>query len=274
LARFTIHSFRISNFEFRIFPLLVLFFVAATCAGRADWRDELSPAYPGHFPALRPITLHYECGWAGLTAGHIEAQFSRPAPDICELDATAGTVGLARALWKMDATHEARGDMDAVRPMSVRQKEIYRAQTIRTDLDFDEDGVDKFRESTQDKKPARKRRYDFPDLYDLQTALLYMRSQKLETGDVYRIVVYPATTPYLATVTVLGRERIRVPAGSYAAIKMDLQLEKVTGDMTLVPHGKFKRATGWLSDDADRIPLRLNAQIFVGTVWVELAKAE
>jgi hypothetical protein len=87
-------------------------------------------------------------------------------------------------------------------------------------------------------------------------------------------VVYPGTAAYLATVTVLGRERIKVPAGSYPAIKVDLRLEKVTGDMKLVPHGKFKHATGWLSDDGDRLPLRMNAQIFVGSVWVELAKVE
>jgi hypothetical protein len=45
-------------------------------------------------------------------------------------------------------------------------------------------------------------------------------------------------------------------------------------DMTLVPHGKFKRATAWISDDSDRLPLRMNAQIFVGSVWVELVKVE
>jgi hypothetical protein len=183
-------------------------------------------------------------------------------------------MGLARALWRLDATHEARANILTLKPLSVRQREIYRAQTIRTDLDFDDAGVERFRQSTNDKNTARRKRYDFPDLYDLQTALLYVRSQKLETGQTYKIVVYPATSPYLATVTVLGRERIKVKAGSYPAIKVDLRLEKVTGDMTLEPHGKFKRATGWLSDDGDRLPLRMNAQIFVGTVWVELEKVE
>jgi hypothetical protein len=88
------------------------------------------------------------------------------------------------------------------------------------------------------------------------------------------MVVYPGTAPYLATVTVLGRERIKVRAGAYPAIKMDLRLQKVTDDMMLAPHGKFKHATAWMSDDTDRLPLRVNAQIFVGSVWVELVKVE
>jgi hypothetical protein len=241
---------------------------------RADWRDDLSSPDPGDFPPLRPVALEYQCGWSGLAAGHIEVRLSRPGPDVCQLDATAASSGLARVLWKLDATQQARANALTLKPLSVRQNEIYHTQTVTTDLDFDDTGVDQFRKSTSDKNPPRRKRYDFPDLRDLQTALLYVRSQKLETGQVYRLVVYPATAPYLATVTVLGREKIRVKAGAYPAIKMDLRLEKVTRDMTLAPHGKFKHATAWLSDDQDRLPLRLNAQIFVGTVWVELAKAD
>lgn len=257
----------------RVGCLLLMLILAGAAGVRADWRAGLSTE-PGPFPPLRPVKLEYQCGWSGLTAGHVEAQFSRPEPETCELEAKAATTGLARALWRLDATHEARGNLVTLQPLAVRQKEVYRAQTVRTELDFDASGVERLRESTTDKNPARRKRYDFPNLYDLQTALLLVRSQKLNTGDVYRMVVYPATAPYLATVTVQGRERVKVKAGSYPAIKMDLRLEKVTGDMKLEPHGKFKRATGWLSDDADRLPLRLNAQIFVGSVWVELEKVE
>jgi Protein of unknown function (DUF3108) len=83
-------------------------------------------------------------------------------------------------------------------------------------------------------------------------------------------VVYPATNAYLATATVLGREKISVRSGGYKAIKIDLQLKKVAKDLQLEPHRKFRRATIWVSDDADRIVLRIEAQVFVGTVFAEL----
>jgi hypothetical protein len=41
-------------------------------------------------------------------------------------------------------------------------------------------------------------------------------------------------------------------------------------NLELEPHRKFRRATIWISDDQDRIPLRIDAQIFVGTVFAEL----
>jgi hypothetical protein len=83
-------------------------------------------------------------------------------------------------------------------------------------------------------------------------------------------VVYPASSAYLATVTVTGREKISVRAGSYNAIKADLQLSKLGKKLELEPHRKFRRATIWISDDADRIILRIEAQVFVGTVFAEL----
>ncbi len=255
----------------RFLPLLLL--LAAATGVRADWRDQLSPPEPGAFPALRPVHLDYQCGWAGVPAGRVGVQFVK-AGDECVLDASAATIGLARTLWRIDATHEARANLATLKPIEVRQREVYRSQTIQTDLNFDADGVDRLRTSTNDKNPERHRRFDFPNMFDLATALLYVRSQPLETGRVYNIVVYPATAPYLATVTVLGREKVKVKAGTYPAIKLDLKLQKVTKQLTLAPHGKFKHAIGWLSDDSDRLPLKLNAQIFVGSVWLELEKVE
>jgi hypothetical protein len=249
--------------------------LALTAGGaRADWRTDLAVPQPGPFPPLRAVNLTYECGWAGLPAGQVQAHFLRPTPETCLLQATAATTGLARALWRMDATHEARGNATTLMPVSVLQTETYRYQTIRTSLDFDDSGVAHLRESSADHNPARRKRYEFPGLLDLQTALLYVRSQSLAQGEVYRMAVYPGSAAYLATVTVEGREKVKVKAGLYPAIRVDLRLEKITPEMTLAPHGKFKRATAWISDDEDRLPLRMNAQIFVGSVWVELAKVE
>src|SRR5207245_11752388 len=81
---------------------------------------------------------------------------------------------------------------------------------------------------------------------------------------------YPANNAYLATVTIVGREKISVHAGTYNAIKLDLQLKRIGKHLELEPHRKFRRATIWVSDDAERLLLRIEAQIFVGTVWAEL----
>ena len=100
--------------------------------------------------------------------------------------------------------------------------------------------------------------------------MLYLRSQSLKDHSVNRVVVYPASSAYLATITVLGREKVSVHAGAYNAIKIDLQLKRIGKNLELEPHRKFRRGTIWVSDDADRMLLRVEAQIFIGTIFAEL----
>jgi len=145
---------------------------------------------------------------------------------------------------------------------------------ITTRLKFDPKGVVKVRqELPQDEKPKRKR-IMIPNLYDLQTALLYVRSQRLDRGDVYRLIVYPGSSSYLATISVAGKENIKLRRGRHEAIKLELQLNKIEKDFSLRPHAKFKRGFAWLSADEDRLLLRAEVQIFVGRVWMEIEKAE
>ena len=100
--------------------------------------------------------------------------------------------------------------------------------------------------------------------------MLYLRTKPLPDGAVERIVVYPGITPYLCTITALGRERVTVPAGSYDAIKLEVALSKIGKDHELLPHKKFKHANIWITNDADHLVLRIEAQIFIGTVFAEL----
>jgi hypothetical protein len=217
----------------------------------------------------------YRFGWSGLTGGSGEVRLSKASGGRLQVDAKLQTIGLARALWKYDANDTSTADADTLRPLEVRLIENDRSKKIITNVSYDSAGVTSKELETPGKNPAPiVRRFDAPNLFDLQTAIFYLRSQPLAERSVERIVVYPANTPYLATVTVLGRERLTVPAGAYNAIKLDMQLSKIGKDRELKPYKKFRRATAWISDDGDRVLLRIEAQVFVGTVFAELQSIE
>jgi hypothetical protein len=166
--------------------------------------------------------------------------------------------------------YRAIGDVSAMRPIETHQDDIYHGKKIVTHLTFSPSGVRRARSETPSSGLSKPKDFNFPNLYDLQTAMLYLRSQPLPDRSAFRLVVYPATTAYVATVTVLAREKVSVRAGSYNAIKMDLQLKRIGKNFELEPHRKFRRATIWVSDDADRLILRIEAQVFIGTVFAEL----
>src|SRR4029077_2983711 len=223
------------------------------------------------FPALRPLHASYRFGWSGFTAATGEVRFAKPSEDRFQFDGTGRTIGLVKALWKFDVNHRAVASAETLHPIETQQTEDYRSKKILTNLIFTNSGVTRARTEGEGGAAGKKtRQFSFPNLFDLHSAALYLRSQSLRDRSVYRVVVYPATSAYLATVTVIGREKISVRAGTYNAIKLDLRLHKVGKNLELEPHKKFRRASVWVSDDSIRIPLRAEAQIFIGTVFAEL----
>jgi hypothetical protein len=178
---------------------------------------------------------------------------------------------LVKALWKFDVNHRAVANAETLHPIETQQTESYRSKKFVTDLTFTNSEVTRTRtEGEGGAVGTKSRQFSLPNLFDLYSAALYLRSQPLRDRSVYRIVVYPTSNAYLATITVVGREKISVHAGTYNAVKLDLQLKRIGKHLELEPHRKFRRATIWVSDDPERLLLRIEAQIFVGTVFAEL----
>jgi hypothetical protein len=254
----------------RILPAIFAFLAFCSSSLAENWEATLSKDPVGNFPELRPLRASYRFGWSGLTAATGEVHFTKAAENKLQLDGTGRTIGFVRALFKLDASYQAIASANTLRPIETRQTESYRSKKIVTHLTFTNSGVTRARTEGKGAVETKTRQFNFPNLFDLFSAMLYLRSQPLKDRSVYRVVAYPATNAYLATVTVVSREKISVHAGSYSAIKLDLQLKRIGKHRQLEPHRKFHRATIWVSDDAERLLLRIEAQVFVGTVFAEL----
>jgi hypothetical protein len=244
---------------------------AATAASPDSWQSAVTTSSPGNFPPLRPLHATYSFGWSGLSAATADLHFSRTG-NRCTIEGKARTIDMARALWPFDTDHFATSDATTLRPIQVKQSESERKKSVQTELTFDTRGVTAKR--TESNSGVKVRRFDIPNLFDLQTALLFIRSQPLTNGSAVRAVVFPGKDPYLTTVTVEGRDQVKTPAGTYNAIRCDLKLAKVGKNNELKPHKKFRKATVWISDDADRILLRAEAEVFIGSVFAELQSVQ
>lgn len=254
--------------QFAIGTCAAMLFVGPAFAA-LDWEKNVGPTARGAFPNPRPLRATYQFGWNQVVAANAEIVFGKNDGHL-ELTGSGQTLGVVRALWKFNVQHRAIADAQSLRPISMHEIDEERSKVITTDLAFKNNGVLRTRTDSKAKKPAAPKGFQFPVLFDLHSALLFVRSQPLADGSVYRLVVYPETTAYLATITVVDHEKINVPAGNYSAIKLDVQLSKIGKDRALEPHKKFRRASAWISDDADRLLLRIEAAVFIGTVFVDL----
>lgn len=239
---------------------------------QADWQDSLTTT-PGTFAPLRPLKAHYRFGWTAFSAAEADFELTK-TKGVSRLAVTTKSIGVVRGMWKMDSQAVSTMNSETMRPISLNQTEVYRSESEKTKVDYTDTAVARLRESKPVHGTPRVKTFEYPHVEDLQSAFHLLRSQRLAIGDVYNVVVYPSVDPYLAQVEVQGRPQLKVAGTKRATIKLNLQLWRISKALTLDPHGKFKRAAIYLSDDADRMLLRVEGELTVGSVWCELDKLE
>lgn len=270
--------------------------LAAAGAEKPVWRGQSTPLLPvaraaSVKPELLSGTASYRFGWMRVSAATALLTFTPEGRNIARLDFTATTVGTVRRLWPMDATAYAVADAATLLPIRSRQAEWYRNRTVISATEFLPNLVyhGKGRisgtglpDGFSDNKPRNReeisafiggkvKRLKGTGLLDMHTALLRIRLHPLNTGDTITWVIYHDNYPYLARVEVLGREPVRLRSGAvFSAIKLRLDLQWIDRDGQLNEHKRFRGACGWLSDDARRLPLKIESEVFVGSVWAEL----
>ena len=243
------------------------------CApARADWQDSLT-TQAGTFPPLRPLKAHYRFGWTAFPAAEADFDLSR-SKGVTRLAVTTRSIGVVRGMWKMDSQSVSTMRSDTMRPISLNQTEVYRNESEKTKVDYTDTAVSRLRESKPAHGTPRVKVFEYPNVHDLQSAFHFLRSQRLAEGDEYSVVVYPSVGPYLAQIEVEGRPQVKIAGKKRTAIQLNLKLWRITKDLTLDTHGKFKRAAIYLSDDADRMLLKVEGELTVGSVWCELDKLE
>jgi hypothetical protein len=244
---------------------------ATSALAAEDWQSTLTPPQAGAFPAMRALKATYKFGWGTVAAAQADFDFTKTKSGQLKLVVTAKTTGMVRPLWRMDTQQTALADAATLRPISLQQTETYKDKTLIAKVTFAPEKIMRWSESKPPgDTPPKWRRFACPNVFDIHSALLFVRSQRLKVNDVYRIVVFPARDAYLTEVEVVGREKLTVAGKEYNAIKCALRLKGINKAMELETHKKFKKAAIWISDDRDRMLLKVQTEVFVGSVWTEL----
>ncbi|HSP43876.1 MAG TPA: DUF3108 domain-containing protein [Luteolibacter sp.] len=261
------------------FTVLLSLAMAAGLVADPAWRKELTTPAPGALPAVRtiaPSVLDFEVSWKGLLdAGKLRIEFApkdADKPGMLVVRSNAASTGAASALFPYRSHFWSEVHPATLRPRFFHAVETDRREKITTtvhyrprQVEFDENS-----EFLKKKESARKQGvFRFEPVYDIFSALLFVRAQKLAPGDRVTLVVQPFKTPYLVRVRVIARERHM----DRPAIRLAVAMQKIDRDtLELRPYRKMRREAGlWLSDDADRVPLELRAAVFIGDVRAVLA---
>ena len=238
------------------------------------WKSELTSPAPGPFAKPALSTLDLQLSWNGMiNSGTVRMEFA-PAdakkPGAYVIRSSTASQGPAAALFPYQSNFWSELDPKTLRPRFFQSVETGKkavTTTVRHSV-----GRVESREITKQKSGATKQTdkvFKSPAIFDLFSAMLHVRSQKLDAGDKIALVIHPFDNPYLLRVKVAGRE---VHNGR-KTIRLTMGMQKIDRKtQELMPYKKLKKdATLWLSDDADRIPVEIRAAVFIGDVRATLA---
>lgn len=249
--------------------------LALSLPAAADWKSEITPAKLGPHPKLSPQQLTYRLSWNGmLKAGELKFIFGKKdkkSPSDYVASASGGSTGVAAKLYKSKVALITRLDPATLRPRSLvavqdEGKEINTTRATWTGTKITTEHVT--RVAKTGKEFTQNTEFRFTPMHDIFSAMLHVRSYKLDNGDQLALPLQPFNKPYLLRIKVLGREKFN----NRDTIKLSVGLQKIDPkSKKLLPYKKMKSATLWLSDDANRIPVELRSEVFIGDVRMSLA---
>jgi hypothetical protein len=251
--------------------------LALSLPALADWKDEVTPATLGPHPKLAPQEFDYRLSWNGMVdAGKLTFTFGKPDPKFPSdfvSRVNGGSTGIASKLYNYKVALISRLDPATLKPRAFvgvqdEGKEIVTTRSTWAGTQVSSEHVTKVAKTGAETKVESK--FIFTPVHDVFSAMLHVRSHKLANGDKLTLPLMPFNRPYLLRIEVLGREKF----ADRDTIKLSVALQKIEPKTkALLPYKKMKSSTLWLSDDANRIPVELRSEVFIGDVRMTLAGA-
>jgi hypothetical protein len=260
-----------------LFSMPALLLAQAKTPATPSWTSSLTKTAPGSFPPLTPCRVVFDLSWNNLLSAGSAKVLMQEAGGYQVARAEAGTSGFARSLWSYDCVMTSVMERGPLRAVFLNHSETDASETIAYKVGFSSLKVLTETLLTPKGGAAKKSTAicPFGPVDDLQSAILYVRSQALKQGDSITRVVQPFDRPYLTTFTVVGRENRKVEGTTYPTIKLDVKIRKLdTKTLALGSFKKVKTATFWVSDDTWRLPIEMHADIFVGFISATMTKRE
>lgn len=262
----------------RLFPCLTLLAASALAiqAAEPEWKKNLSPARIGPHQALPAGILELDITWKGMVrSGLITMDFGKDGehkPNTRVVRTTAISMGAATAVFPYRGNSWAELNSSSLQPKLIEAWEKGNQETTTTTSSFQNNRVtskEVTRTKGKRKEQVEEQTFLHTPTYDISSALLHIRSQKLQKGDELSLMLHPFKSPYLLKAKVLNREKHL----DRDCIAISLEMFKIDRtSLELRPYKKLKGpATLWLSDDDLRIPVEVRANVFIGDIRATLA---
>ena len=235
---------------------------ALILAGTTGWAEEPPPS-----PFVPGETLSYEVTWSVFRAGEVRVTLSKvgdgPADDY-EVKVTARSQGVASLLYKVDNEFDSMFNPQTLCSSRISKTANEGRRHKKTLIVFDSArklAVLEERDLTRPNDPPKHIENEIPACgEDVVSGMYFLRSQPLHVGEQIHVPVNDGSKTYDVAAEVQALERIQTRLGGN---RMAFRVEpKVFGTL----YHRKGRMLVWLSDDEQRLPLRIKVVASVGSI--------
>lgn len=218
-------------------------------------------------------TLKYNVGWSFIVAGTATLTTGRIVDNngvlAYELRADAKSHSIIDAVFKVRDINISWLDVNSLKSLgywqSVREGKYARDEWLI--LDYNSHTYNNHKQDKQGNVKTQQLTFTGDSVLDMLSSLYYVRLQPLPEKGVVYFDIINRKQQYPLKVTVLGKKKVKVKAGEFNCIVVEPQF---SGEGIFISKGKSLKV--WLTDDERRLPVKMAAEVFIGSVTAELAE--
>ena len=254
----------------KICPLFIIFFCTyITVFGQVS--NENNESFPQKLPFKAGEWFQFRIRYGIFNASYATLGLvNDTVNDIPVLHAKGygRTTGLARLFFKVEDYYDTYFDEKKVIPYRF-VRDIYEGgYTKKLEISFDHV---KDSALVYNKKNNTKASYKIPEkTQDLMSAFYYLRAfypkEKLVKNEIFSINMFFDSKNYIFKMKFLGKETLNTGFGKIRCMKFRpyVQSGRVFKEKESV--------TLWITDDANKVPIRLQADLAIGSIKIDLEK--
>jgi len=251
------------------------------CAG-ADAMTSQQPAPAASAPqAQDTLGLHpgeqmaFEVHIAGVLAGEAQLAVGQPGEvdgrKVIVVKSRASTAGAAALIKQISDEATSVIDVETGRPISLESLIVNSGKRTTASAKF-AGGIAEvtYQRPTDTEPKTQKINFGNVVVNDAHTAMAALRGWKGTKGAVRTVYVIGGRRLWRIDVTYIGEEEIGTALGNRRAIMFEGKSYRAKPNMTVESNKPARTFSVWLSDDADRVPLKVTAQTELGSIVMEL----
>ncbi len=260
----------------RVWLLAVLVGCAGADAMTSQQPAAAAEAEPADTLGLHPgETMAFEVHLSGVLAGEAQLAVGQPGEldgrQVIVVKSRAATAGAAALLKQISDEATSVIDVETGRPISLESLIVNSGKRTTASAKFSGGSAEVTYQRPTDAAPkTQKLNFGNVIVNDAHTAMAQLRGWKATKGSVRTVYVIGGRRLWRIDVTYAGEQTIGSSLGNRRAIMFEGKSYRAKPNMTIESTKPARTFTVWLSDDADRVPLKVTATTELGDIIMDL----